>query len=636
MIEYEEEWVWSVIFMLDGWNLGTCTVRSILYTMPAVFIAVAIQYMDEFRPGLREDLGFSEMAQSQLWVATAAGLSTLIFFRTGRAYSRFWEGTGLLHQMRGEWFDTVSNCVSFSIPAKDTRPQEVMAFRHTLVRLMSLCHGSALEEISGNSIEVESIDTFGLNEATLRYLQECHHVHNFNKVEVMLHLIQSLITMALHEDVIRVPAPVCSRVYQTISRGFVNLLNAKKIQDTRFPFPLAQLIYLMLLACYAVVPFLITSIVDSKVLTALMTFLPLFTLFNLNFISIELEDPFGTDDNDLPLQNFQTEMNNCLMMLLHPRTDLRAGISHKCQTDFFKLNSEVRTCRSDVSERSSKRLDEFDITKRRGSQGSGDVLLSEGVDPYDEEDFEDDIMFPGPALSTTGPTPGPAAQLAQAKAAPASASAEAESGSLVEEKGKKNVKISSEPPELSEVDIDQHNERPPDKSSPGNRKGQQPAAPNVRDPSLVKPKAAPPELLETQKVHPDIVNSPRDPTAYSQQPWGAYADKGADLMNFAGLRDPTNPFPQLALNMDHLVMTLQRWTRHVEAEVENLLTNSQDLKEALRKMASGLPAMLNNPISNQQLQLVMSQTSTEVSMTMQPVGMRQPVSPVDSSVLYSV
>ena len=30
--------------------------------------------------------------------------------------ARFWEGTGLLHQMRGEWFDAVSCCVTRALP----------------------------------------------------------------------------------------------------------------------------------------------------------------------------------------------------------------------------------------------------------------------------------------------------------------------------------------------------------------------------------------------------------------------------------------------------------------------------------------------------------------------------------------
>ena len=42
---------------------------------------------------------------------------------------------------------------------------DVMAFRHTIVRLMSLCHGSALEEISGGGgqAEVDTTDPWGLD-----------------------------------------------------------------------------------------------------------------------------------------------------------------------------------------------------------------------------------------------------------------------------------------------------------------------------------------------------------------------------------------------------------------------------------------------------------------------------------------
>mmetsp|Transcript_29680 Transcript_29680/g.95132 ORF Transcript_29680/g.95132 Transcript_29680/m.95132 type:complete len:82 (+) Transcript_29680:336-581(+) len=60
----------------------------------------------------------------------------LLGARTWQALSRFWDGTGLLHMMRGEWYDSVSCLVAFSRSAKATRPAEVLEFRHTLVRLM--------------------------------------------------------------------------------------------------------------------------------------------------------------------------------------------------------------------------------------------------------------------------------------------------------------------------------------------------------------------------------------------------------------------------------------------------------------------------------------------------------------------
>jgi len=243
--------------------------------------------------------------------------------------------------MRGEWFDTVSNCVTFSISAKKTNPIKVMKFRHTIVRLMSLAHGSALEEIAGDQVQLETIDIFGLDAGTLRHLKTCHETYKFNKVEVMLHLVQSLIIQAHEDGIIKVPPPILSRVYQTISRGFVNLLNAKKITDTRFPFPYAQLIAFLLMALTVLTPLMLSALLSSKVLVALFCFVPIFGLFSLNFIAIELENPFGVDTNDLPLQHFQDEMNSCLLMLLHDNTDLIASVTETCMMDFQALYKEM-------------------------------------------------------------------------------------------------------------------------------------------------------------------------------------------------------------------------------------------------------------------------------------------------------
>merc|ERR1712107_295446 len=72
-------------------------------------------------------------------------------------------------------------------------------------------------------------------------------------------------------------------------------------------------------------------------------FMPTFAMYSLNFIGVELENPFGSDDNDLPLEHFQHEMNSCLLMLLHPDTDLIAGLDdNRCKFDFKTLETELR------------------------------------------------------------------------------------------------------------------------------------------------------------------------------------------------------------------------------------------------------------------------------------------------------
>jgi hypothetical protein len=89
-------------------------------------------------------------------------------------------------------------------------------------------------------------------------------------------------------------------------------------------------------------PMIISAIIKSKVIAAIFTFIPIFGMFSLNFIASELENPFGTDDNDLPLEHFQEEMNSCLLMLLHTNTDMIAGTSKNCITDFQELLKSVQ------------------------------------------------------------------------------------------------------------------------------------------------------------------------------------------------------------------------------------------------------------------------------------------------------
>jgi len=245
----------------------------------------------------------------------------LLAFRTRQALGRFWEGTGLLHQMRGEWFDAVSCLMAFSRQAM-SKADEVAEFRHTLVRLTSLMHGCALHEIKDEAKECfEVIDVDGLDSATLNHIRFCKK-KGFNLVEVLLHMIQVLVTENHEQSIVKIPPPICSRVYQELSRGMVNLHNAKKITDTQFPFPYAQLIMILLLSHALLTPIVVSSFISQPWWAALITFVPVFGMFSINEVANELEMPFGEDDNDLNLHKFQEEMNGSLLMLIHHNADI--------------------------------------------------------------------------------------------------------------------------------------------------------------------------------------------------------------------------------------------------------------------------------------------------------------------------
>jgi len=210
-----------------------------------------------------------------------------------------------------------------------------------------------------------------------------------------------LITRALDDGVLKVPPPIASRVYQTISRGFVNLLNAKKITDTRFPFPYAQLISFLLFLHTVLTPMIISSLVKSKVLCCIFVFIPIFGMVSLNFIAAELENPFGTDDNDLPLVHFQEEMNSCLMMLLHTNTDMITTTSSRCVTDFHELLLTMNSARE-----SGSQSDDVQSGTCRLSQFTEDFF-----DEFLDEELADNDRRSAPltvASAPVAPAPAPA------------------------------------------------------------------------------------------------------------------------------------------------------------------------------------------------------------------------------------
>jgi len=356
---------------------GSVIPKALILAIPSALLSALLVIFYDATSEVRAELGISNTEISIIWSTVSVPLVSLLAYRTSQAVGRFWEGTSLLHAMRGEWFDSASCLATFSSNARKQKPIEVDQFRQTLLRLMSLCHGSALDEIKMEQEEFfEALDITGLDTATLKILHNCKQL-GFNRVEVLLHMIQVLVIDAMSKEIISVPPPILSRVYQTLSRGFVNLLNAKKIRDTQFPFPCAQLIAVLLMALVFLTPLVMSAIFTDKLGWCIIsTFMPVFTLLCLNYIAAELEMPYGIEANDLPLNEFQMEMNSSLLMLIHldsdhvPRTNhLRnkttyEDLSQALQQNRFSMFSMIsqgtpmRSVYTEASEAADSRLDQ--------------------------------------------------------------------------------------------------------------------------------------------------------------------------------------------------------------------------------------------------------------------------------------
>merc|ERR1712217_13957 len=71
---------------------------------------------------------------------------------------------------------------------------------------------------------------------------------------------------------------------------------------------------------FLMMPFVVATWVKNWFWAFIFAFIQVFILWSLNFIAVEIENPFGTDANDLDGKHMQLEINRQLAMLLQPET----------------------------------------------------------------------------------------------------------------------------------------------------------------------------------------------------------------------------------------------------------------------------------------------------------------------------
>jgi len=302
---YYETGRWSLFFICRC--QGSTFPRAVTWAIPSSVAAVLIHLFVDHE-------GEVDKIVSQAWFAISSVLGFLIVFRTQQGYSRYWEGASLLQSVKAYWLNATSNLVAFCSEEPD-KQEEVERFQHLLVRLVSLLHCSALQSVSmmhDNDFEV--IELSGLSADYVNHVNS----HEHNKCFIVLQSVQQLIVEHIRAGVLDIAPPIVSRCFQELSNGIVALTNVRKITDIPFPFPYAQLVSVMLLISTVLTPIVTGLLMDSPHWAGLLTFISQFAFWSINYIAAEIEMPFGDDENDLPIDELQREMNECLTNLLHP------------------------------------------------------------------------------------------------------------------------------------------------------------------------------------------------------------------------------------------------------------------------------------------------------------------------------
>jgi len=201
-------------------------------------------------------------------------ISLLLVFRTNTAYDRWWEGRKL-------WGSVVNDTRNLSslLSSLDLNAAE----RRQYVELITAFSKSMKEHLRRNKLEL----SFPLDESAKAGNQPLWIAHELRK--------------SLHE--LRVTDRIDPIQWQQLSRHLDNLIDSlgacERILNTPIPFSYSLFFKKFIFLYVVTMPLAFVELFQYwSVLISTFVF---YALVSMEILAEEIEDPFGMDDNDLPL-----------------------------------------------------------------------------------------------------------------------------------------------------------------------------------------------------------------------------------------------------------------------------------------------------------------------------------------------
>jgi putative membrane protein len=283
----------ELLFSWRGCNLPDIWGRLIAVTILSVGVTIHHELLKDTKDAVH-------VAVSPLpFTFMALALSIFLGFRNNEAYGRYWEGrilwgrlTNVMRTIGRQILTMIDDDMApgqeRSSRANDN--QQLRAFKHALVyRLIAYVHAlrNHLREMDPRT-EFEGY----LPPDEIADLAEQRNIPN-----ALLYRVGDRLMWAWQHGWLN------NYTFQTIDLSLVELTTVQggceRIKHTPLPFTYTVLLH-RIVACYCFfLPFGIVK--DVGILTPLVVLLISYAFFGLDAIGDEIEDPFGTEANDLPL-----------------------------------------------------------------------------------------------------------------------------------------------------------------------------------------------------------------------------------------------------------------------------------------------------------------------------------------------
>jgi len=214
--------------------------------------------------------------------------------------------------MTSKWSIALLQAVVFDDASGSLAEDDKREFRQRIVPLFSLLNATAMASFTKSAAQIEVMRGLDM-EAIERSLCDSSVQ---DQVFLVYTWVQDVLIRRASTGGLKVPPPICTRIFQELSAGMLGYNNCIKIVNTKFPFPYAQLTTLGLALFALSFGVVMDVFVENWVLATSFSFISVSGYYWINEIAIALENPFGQEHNDLPLTQFQQQFNDRVRHLI--------------------------------------------------------------------------------------------------------------------------------------------------------------------------------------------------------------------------------------------------------------------------------------------------------------------------------
>jgi len=274
MIKYNPKNWFGLIFKFHKSD----TFRKMFWVLLAVAAYTWLVVFVELR--YREWFSFKSTTAIHSLLGFVIGL--LLVFRTNTAYDRWWEG-------RKKWGALVNNSRNFAMKINAVLPDEDTKLRNFFATMISN-YVFAFKEHLRDGVKFEELELKDKVDESL--IKNAQHVPNAiaNEMYVKLHLIYKKGIISGDQLII----------LDKELKSFTDILGAcERIKNTPIPFSYSLFLKKFIFLYTMTMP--LGMVFDFNYWTIPVVVMILYVFGSLELLAEEIEDPFGTDTNDLPL-----------------------------------------------------------------------------------------------------------------------------------------------------------------------------------------------------------------------------------------------------------------------------------------------------------------------------------------------